>query len=340
MKPEISKEMVFNYFEGRATVFQKEMIEGWVNESVNFEQFFVWLQEWENNNLQYMTDVDAGIDRHWERINTQTTLLDNRVEEPQNAPRRFRQVLFTRKTWLVAATVSAILVAAAGLFNDRIRYKTYTTDFGEIRRIELTDGSKVILNANSSLRVPRFGFGAETREVHLSGEANFSVEHTVNNQRFVVKTEKKFEVEVLGTEFNVYARPLVSARVVLNKGKIQLNYQKDRERKKLMMQPGDLVTVHANGRAEQQKTTNPQKYSAWKLHRFVFEKTALSEICLLFKENFGLTVSIPDKELAKLTVSGSFTALNAEELLDILTLDINLKYTKLEDGSVVIRASP
>ncbi|MFD1143751.1 FecR family protein [Larkinella insperata] len=340
MKPEISKEMVFHYFEGRATAFQKELIEGWARESVNFEQFFVWLQEWENKNLQYASDVEVGIARHRNRMNDQNRNSANPSSQPGEVAGRNRFLRSIHTSWLVAASLLIVMLAAGLLFKDLIRYQTYTTDYGEIRRLQLPDGSKVVLNANSSLRVPRFGFGADTREVHLRGEANFAVEHTPSHQRFVVKTEKNFNVEVLGTEFNVYARPLANARVVLNKGKILLNYQKDHQIQKLLMKPGDLVTVDARGRAEQQKTANPQKYSAWKVHRFVFEKTSLKEVCALFKESFGLQVSIPDNNLAQLTISGSFTAINAEELLDILTEDSGLTYSRQKDGSVIIRASP
>ena len=103
----------------------------------------------------------------------------------------------------------------------------YKTAFGETRTVTLTDGSQVTLNANSSLRVPRFGFGKRTRDVTLLGEADFSIKHLPDDQRFVVQTDKNFEVVVLGTEFLVNTREK-GTKVVLNKGKVRLLYQEGR----------------------------------------------------------------------------------------------------------------
>jgi ferric-dicitrate binding protein FerR (iron transport regulator) len=123
--------------------------------------------------------------------------------------------------------------------------------------------------------------------------------------------------------------------VVLSKGKVKLHYLEGNAIKQIVMKPGDLVTMDEKGRAVIAKTENPTKYSAWKAHRFIFENESLRKICNLFEDNFGLTVHIPDSSLADQTISGSFTALNAEELLEILTDDSGLSYTKSEDGKVI-----
>ncbi|MDQ6477171.1 FecR domain-containing protein [Dyadobacter sp. LHD-138] len=336
MNTEINKELIFNHFAGRATAIQKQMIEEWVTEPANREQYFLWLQEWEQHNWQYVPDVEKGMERHWNRINNpeydgREPGIDYCSEEGEIA----RPNLFKKIYWLVAASFLITLWAGGWVFRDRIRYETFTTGYGETRRIDLADGSKVVLNSNSSLSVPRFGFGRQTREVLLNGEADFDIRHTADHQRFIVKTYKSLEVEVLGTEFNVYARPR-GTKVVLNKGKVQLHYQEGESLRQLTMKPGDLVTMDSQGRANLQKTENPRKFSAWKAHRFVFEKTSLREVCYLFEDNFGVRVQIPDTSLAELTISGSFTALNAEELLGILTEDSGLNYEKSEDGKTIV----
>ena len=73
----------------------------------------------------------------------------------------------------------------------------------------------------------------------LDGEAEFHVTHTIDNQRFIVKTSSDFEVEVFGTKFVLYARQQAK-KVVLNEGKVQVNYQGG---KKQLMKPGDVVTL-------------------------------------------------------------------------------------------------
>ena len=335
MNVEINKELITNYFSGRATTFQKQMIEEWAKDPENREEFFKWLQEWEHHNSQYFPDVEMGLARHWERVQKgealhEDTAMGGSMQEERRG-RQFRLV----SHWMVAATVALVLVGMGWLFRDHLKYRYYSTDFSETQRITLSDGSKVVLNSNSELRIPRFGFGKNTREVFLEGEANFDIVHTRSNQRFIVKTSRRLEVEVLGTQFNVYSRSR-GEKVVLNKGKVALRYPEGKEQKELTMQPGDLVVRDELGRANLSKTPNPERFSAWKAHRFVFDKTTLREVGYLFEDNFGVQVQIPDSTLASLTISGSFTALDAEELLEILTEDSGLNYRKTESGKTII----
>lgn len=332
MKEGINKELVFNYFSGRATVFEKEIIDQWASEANGKELLFVWLQEWENNNLQYQADVEKGLSKHWLRM---SGLEGRPLDIEDNQPIFNEKSVFWRRSgiWFAAAMV-LIVMSSGWFFRDNIRYKTFSTGFTETKRLVLSDGSKVAINANSSLRIPRFGFGEKTREVYLSGEADFNISHTRDHKRFIVHANDNLDIEVLGTEFNVYARPR-GTKVVLNKGKVQLNYRDGRSVKRLTMAPGDFVTMDQNGFKSVRKTDNPQNFSAWKAHRFIFENESLLEICHLFEDNFGVKVHIPDSTLARQTISGSFTALNAEELLEILTDDSGLSYQKSDDGKIV-----
>jgi ferric-dicitrate binding protein FerR (iron transport regulator) len=82
-------------------------------------------------------------------------------------------------------------------------YNTMSTPKGRQFQVTLPDGTKVWLNAASSLRYPTVFTGAE-RKVTVTGEAYFEVAH---NERmpFVVNVNDKEEVTVLGTHFNVNA---------------------------------------------------------------------------------------------------------------------------------------
>lgn len=331
MKEGINKELIFSYFSGRATAIEKEIIDQWASQSQGKELFFIWLQEWENQNLQYQADVEKGLSRHKLRMSREDRPMAV-VENNPSLPERL-VLWWPGGSWFAAAMV-LIIVSAGWLSRDSIRYQTFSTSFTETKRLQLADGSKVVINANSSLRIPRFGFGEKMREVYLTGEADFNITHTKDHKRFIVHANDNLDIEVLGTEFNVYARPR-GTKVVLNKGKVQLNYRDGRSVRQLTMSPGDLVTMDNNGIKSVTKTENPQNYSAWKAHRFIFENESLMEICHLFEDNFGVKVQIPDSTLARQTISGSFTALNAEELLEILTDDSGLSYQKSDDGKTV-----
>jgi transmembrane sensor len=314
MKFKMTKELLFTHFMGKTSAMQKQMIDEWALEPANEEQFYSWLEEYEALHPEYDANVEKAInDYHVFLSQGKENSYPELVLQPLSAGRS-RQAMFR---WVAAATV--LLVLASGVFftKNLWQYQTYKTAFGETKSLRLSDGSRVTLNANSSLRVPRWGFGERTRNVLLEGEATFSVKHTATDQKFVVQTAKKFEVEVLGTEFLVFARKR-SSKIVLNKGKVQLNLQVGNTTRKMLMKPGDLITLDNENHAKLKNTRQPEMHAAWQGHRYIFEKTTLQEIIFLLAENYGIQAEVVDKELLGVTLSGALTIQNADELLELV----------------------
>jgi len=331
MNSKINKEFIFSYLSGSTSALQKQIVNEWIKESHNEELFYKWLVEFETQKPQYLTDVSKGIE----------VLRDYAVEFEKNPTFKHQQIIepiplfshFFKTSWVVAASVIFGLVIGSWIFKDSIVYQTYSTGFGETRSIILGDSTNVTLNSNSSLRVPRFGFGIKTREVFLSGEANFLVTHKSDNQKFMVKTNQGLEVVVFGTEFIVYAREKES-KVILNKGKVQLRYQEGNVLKQLIMKPGDLITFDEINHLKKEVTTQPEKYAAWKDHRFIFEDTTFEDFAKIMKENYGIIVITKDTTLANRTLIGSFRADNADELLQIVSEAFNVNINRT--GNTVI----
>jgi transmembrane sensor len=321
MNSPITKEVLSDYFNGHATALQKQLIDEWAQQPENEEFFYSCLVEWELRHPQYAVDVSSAIDKYRQFVSAFTLKQSVIVaEQPVIVPLRPR-----KSVWYWAASV-AVLMLVGWLYRSEILHQTYTTRSGEIRSWQLADGSRVTLNANSALRVPRFGFGSQNRVVHLTGEAEFSVTHTRNDHRFIVKTDNQLDVIVLGTEFTVYSRAR-RTQVVLNRGKIQIQRPTGKPADQLTLLPGDLVTV--DGETLQRKhVIDPERYAAWTDHRFVFDATPLSQIAKMLKENYGLTVEIAEPEIAQWTVSGSFTATNANEFLQSLSKALDVQATR------------
>lgn len=319
MKQPLPKHIIFNYLAGRATPLENQRVDEWLNYAENTEQFHRWLMEWEQLSPQYVPDTDAAFARLTRRL-LQEVPEDKPLIEAARRPLR-------RKNWMIAASVTLLLSLAGWLLREPILYKTYHTEFGETSSFVLADGSRVTLNANSSLRVPRFGFDKQNREVRLTGEAAFSVRHTHDHQRFTVKTPNQLQVEVLGTEFTVFARSRGS-RVALLEGKIRLDYNQGPQKQQLLIKPGEQVIVKPTGELTVKKTEKPEQLIAWKEQRFVFNNTSVNEICALLRETFGVLVHPGDHETAVRTITGNFKAQNGEDLLTVLQEVLNLKVTQ------------
>lgn len=328
MEPSVTKHLVFDYFAGKSTPMQKRLIGEWLLADANRETYYQWLIEWEHQLPQYLPELENKLEAYVEYLE------NNPAPEAEAAKRvRLSSGRPDRRNWfrwLVAATVLLFVGLLTWVNRERLLYENHTTGYNETRTLRLRDGSRVVMNANTTLLVPRLGFGTQSREVRLAGEANFSVRHTLDDRKFIVKAEKGLEVVVLGTEFTVSSRPR-GARVVLNKGKVKLHFGHENARQEVIMAPGELVTLDQEGRAKLSRTTNPQPQKAWSAHRFVFEGTSLEELTYLFKDNFGLEILIGDEELKKMTLYGSFRAESAEQLLQELSAAANLRYEQRND---------
>ena len=312
---------------------QKRSIEAWLQATENQELFYQWLAERENQSPQYLPELDNPLTAYAAFMDRNPEFTESaEVYKAENSPRLLKNSWFR---WLVAASTILVLGIFCWLNQQTILFETHRTSYNETKPLNLADGTEVTLNSNSSLRVPRFGFGTQSREVKLEGEASFSVIHTADDQKFIVKTENDLEVVVLGTEFTVSARPR-GAKVTLNKGKVKLHYGKQDSRKEVTMAPGELVTVDREGQAKLGKTNNTQPQNAWAAHQFVFEGTSLQELAYLFRDNFGLKIEIGDEELRAMSLYGSFRAESAEQLLQELSAAANLRYEQKNDTIYIL----
>lgn len=299
----------------------------WISKPENTETFYEWLLQYETLSPQFLPDQEKAIESLLQRINLDVD-ADEDYAETAGAVYVRKRTYPVRRILFLAASV-LLTVGAGWWFRDPLIYKTYQTGYGQTTDIFLEDGSKVTLNANSSLRVPRFGFSSDAREVFLSGEGEFTVSHTVDNKRFIVKTSEKFQVEVLGTQFSVFARPR-GTKVALTSGSVRIDY--DSNRREVMMEPGDLAVLDKKGEVQLEKNQDVQTLVSWKEQRYVFDGTSINDIASMVEENFGIPVAIADEETRLRTITGNFKTKNADELLKTISEALNLKMSVSGDS--------
>lgn len=152
-------------------------------------------------------------------------------------------------------------------------YNTLTTPRGGQYKVILPDGSRVWLNSASSLTYPTVFNGK--RLVKLSGEAYFEVAANAR-EPFTVQVNKT-EVDVLGTEFNVYAyadEPAVTTTLV--QGSVRVTHGMPAGSKTELLTPGEQA-VGAETYLVTRKANMRQALS-WKNGLFIFEDRKLAEV--------------------------------------------------------------
>ena len=141
--------------------------------------------------------------------------------------------------------------------NQPVTYNTLSTSVGEQSPypLILPDGSKVWLNAQSSITFPT-AFNGKARIVRITGEALFEVAHNAEHP-FKVQTGKQ-TIEDIGTTFNVNAyADEPTTKTTLIEGKVKVNG--------IFLEPGQQSDgTHI-------KTVNTRRYTAWRNGDFYFE---------------------------------------------------------------------
>lgn len=164
-----------------------------------------------------------------------------------------------------------------------ITYNTMSTPKGRQFSLVLADGTRVWLNAASSLRYPTVFSGAE-RQVTVTGEAYFEVAQDAERP-FYVSVNGKAAVKVLGTDFNVNAyEDEHSLNTTLLKGSISITRISPGSLlpdQPAILQPGQQARMAASGADENKEVkvveADISKVMAWKNGLFNFEDLSLEE---------------------------------------------------------------
>lgn len=185
---------------------------------------------------------------------------------------------------------------------------------GRFHKMELSDGTKVMLNATTKITFPlQFN---ETREIWIDGEAFLDVA-AVADHPFIVHTPKN-TIEVLGTSFNVNTYDN-KERVSLVNGKVKIITSQ----KSIVLNPGEEFTSTDNNIGV--RMFDQQLTLSWRNGVYLFD-TTLSEIAKVIPHWYGMNVVADDKLQSKRFFGGIDRDQPITTFLEQLTMTTKLKY--------------
>lgn len=237
----------------------------------------------------------------------------------------------------VAAACLAFVVLGSLFYYYTNRQVDFKTAYGEVRTIILPDSSVITLNANSELHYPKNWSKDKKREVWVSGEVFFTVNHlhrsgqVKENDRFIVHAGQ-LNIEVLGTTFNVHDRR-GHVNVALVTGKISL----ERENKNnIIMKPGDVLEyIPVQDTIVRRKYKTMQKI-AWKNGTLQFEQTPAKDVFIQLEDMYGYHTIIRNPAVSKIKLSGTFVTGSEEALLKGLSVAMGVTITKDKKSNQLI----
>lgn len=251
--------------------------------------------------------------------------------------RKYRNGRKLKKIGYAGAGIAAaaILVAAIlfwGPFGPGGRYETMYTATGYGNRSEaiLPDGSKVMLNAGSTLGF-RYDKRQKRREVEFSGEAFFEVYS--NDTPFEVTVPGKVRVIVTGTKFNLTAYPEENrVRTTLFEGSVELQSEKS----SVSLSVGQEA---AFDRKEGMFAVSSDISQAcgWMEQKLYMDDTSLAEICRTLERWYDVGITVPSELGEEIRYTGVIQENSVTEILDAMRLLSGIGYT-VDGNSITITA--
>jgi transmembrane sensor len=213
--------------------------------------------------------------------------------------------------------------------------REYVTPRGQRATFQLSDGTRLVLAAESRLRVPA-DYGRQIREVHLEGEALFDVVHDTGRP-FRVRARDAV-AEDIGTRFDMRAYPEDRrVAVAVAEGAVALGRADTSgpdtpstggPPQGVILRRGEVGTLDSDGRVTTDTGAVVATYLAWVEGRLQFVETPLPEVVQTVGRWYDLDVRIEGRALAARTLTAEFGAQPADELLGALGLAVGARVVR------------
>lgn len=213
-----------------------------------------------------------------------------------------------------------------------LQYNTLEIPRGAEYELILSDGTHVWLNADTRLRYP-VKFGSSERRVYLEGEAYFQV---AKNTELPFRVESPSQtVEVLGTQFNVYAYSGEEKEyTTLEEGRIAVTVSESGQ--KLELRPGQQLTVNCQDGNATVSEVDITQVTDWKSGMFVFDDQSLEMILRKVARWYNIEVLYKNTAAKSIVFKGNLPRYGElEELLRVLESSSKVHFS-LQGKSLVV----
>ncbi len=285
---------------------QDEAFIRWVKEGGRSREWEEWLarhpekqKEAEDARLLVQSIIIREAPASQARIETLWNKIDAATEEnakPATAPR------LKAYRWLGYAAAAALAILLAFFFLRPDGPVSIKAGYGQVAEHTLPDGSKVVLNAGTTIRYQEDTWES-ARQASLEGEAFFEVE---KGKPFVVTTPKG-QVKVLGTSFNINT---FEGRfdVYCYTGRVEVEAGGNRD----TLSAGERALWNNGGweKGAFESGGSP----GWQRGRFEYHSAPLSDVFREMERQFDITIDAPDSILSR-TYTGAYERNNLDSAL-------------------------
>lgn len=318
---------------------QNNILEKYIRGSISEEEYNELQQQIQNDSDSSVGDM---LNECWQKdlnihVMPRAAKERTRRQIDEKIKKDIRRIWFKRASTIAASILIPVLIISTVYFYKEMdHYKQIpnivSVNKGQRAGITLPDGTIVHLNSESKLTYTP-DFNGKLREVVLEGEAFFEV--TPNKEKpFIVKTSV-FDVEVLGTSFNVsvYNDENI-VETALMEGKVKLTMQ-GCPSKPVYLTPSQKFIYSRSDRQGTISIMEGDTELAWKQGILAFSAEPLEEVFRKIERWYGVTMHYDKESLVDDNFTGQFKMISIQEMMNILRMHYNLKF-KIENNDIYI----
>jgi ferric-dicitrate binding protein FerR (iron transport regulator) len=221
--------------------------------------------------------------------------------------------------------------ATVEIINPNPRKVEINTAPGVLSIFDLPDGSKVWLNAGSSLKY-EWGANADTRMVELKGEAYFEVKSNPDKP-FIVKTgEDVYNIEVLGTSFNVSAYSdddLIKTTLVEGSVKLNIKSKEGRE-STIILKADQKVEYHKENKTFSVADVQVDLDTDWMRREILFRRDSMEYVLKKLSRRYNVRFDVKNRDIYNGLIHATFKDETILQIMEYLNLTSGLRYNVRE----------
>ncbi len=357
--------LIYKYLSGELDEQQTRKLFEWVSASETNRKFFAKIKNsWTSIGLNH-SNIDVDLGREFELL----TIRLNQEKKSGNSVVKIRNLKNSKITPIYflyrIAAILLILYSIGGtsyyfIRNHKTDYNIISTKRGEKSSLVLSDGTKIWLNSETTLKYPA-DINKKTVNIYLDGEAYFNV--AKNHGRKLIVNASNINIEVVGTSFNVksYSNE-ETVETTLEKGTVFITAddKQNMQSGSLILKPNQQATFIKKTRKilisdltssvvdkvpplnkplivgmQNQNTNslqmlsdkeNTKLYTAWKDGELIFKSERFEDLAHRMERWYDMQIEIKSQELKDSKYTGRFEKETIEQSLNALSLSMPFIY--------------
>ncbi len=334
MKPvtDINNDLIIKYISGEATESEKQQLLFWINANKENEDYFFSIKELyelgEWNKLRKESQTNKEWDKLYNSIHDQKIHSKNKIILTVLKYAAVLLIGIIPTYWLLTQNNKKALQQS-----DVHQITKVETGKGERTKIILPDGTKVWINACSSLSYNK-NYGGRFRIVHLKGEAYFEVAKNAKKP-FIVNT-MGYNIKAHGTSFDVSAyKEDNNVSAILVEGSISFRNEKSNDQQ--YIKPGQKIMYSKLRNKVEVENVDTITYTTWRIGEYRFDNLTFGEIAKRLERIYNVNFVFLSGSTKNIPFTGTFFSYEPlDQVLNVIKINTSMKFWR-EKSTIYIK---